>query len=354
MLNRQRGMSLIELLIAIAIGLVISTALGGLFITTTKAKQELNRMGEQIENGRIAMEFLSDNIRHAGFWDGLGYHLIADPAALPDICATGLADLKTAVPLYLQGIDNVASGTIPGCISDVKLGTDIVVVRRASTCVNGVTDCESVAPYFQASRCTPPADRSDGTSGTVALGAELGSSNAADGYGVAADTTSLTLHKRDCNNTSLVGAPNLADIRRYIVRIYFVANNDRTGDGLPSLKMAELRGTAWTTTTVASGIDHLHMEYGLSASNATADTVPASYKTQPGDVAEWRRITAVKIHVLSRNSSASPDYTDNKTYMLGLKADGTDNTFGPFTDKVRRHSFSGLVKIANPVGLRGG
>lgn len=350
MLKHQGGMSLIELLVAIAIGLVISTALGGLFITTTKAKQEVNRMGEQIENGRIAMDFLSENIRHAGYWDGLGYTDMADPA-LPVICATDVNDLKNAVPVFVQGIDNVSSGTTPSCISDVKLNTDIVVVRRAGTCVVGATGCESVAPYFQSSRCTPPATRQDGTTGSVASGAELGSTTAADWYGVATDPATLTLHKRDCNNTSLPGAPNLADIRRYIVRIYFVANNDRAGDGLPSLKMAELRGTTWTTTTIASGIDQLHLEYGVDSSGGTA---PESYVTAPGTVADWRKITAVKLHVLSRNSSSSPDYTDNKTYVLGKKADGTDNTFGPFTDKIRRHSFSGLVGVTNPVGLRGG
>lgn len=345
---RQRGMSIVELMVAMAIGTIISAALAAIFVTTTKMKHEINRMGEQIENGRIAMDWLSKNIGVAGFWGGLEYTGMADPT-LPSICAFSLADLKSAVPVFIQGVDNVTAGTTPSCLSDVKLGTDIVVVRRASTCVDGAAECESVAPYFQASNCTPPADKLNGSLGVVALGAELGSTNSADWYGVATTAASLTQHRRDCGNTTLAGAPNYADIRRYVARIFFVANNDRAGDGLPSLKMAELRGITsadWTISTIASGIEQLQLEYGQ---DTAGDTTAESYVTAPATVAEWRQIVAVKVHLLSRNSSASPDYNDTtKTYVLG------DATFGPFTDKIRRHSFSGLVGIRNPVGLRGG
>lgn len=349
---KHRGMSLIELMVAMAIGLIISTAMAAIFVTSTKMKHEIDRMGEQIENGRIAMDWLSTDIGLAGFWQGLEYTGMSDPA-LPDICATDVAALKAAVPVYIQGIDNVTAA--PTCLGDVKLGTDIVVVRRASTCIEGDPGCnpDGVGPYFQASNCTPPAEKSDGTAGVVSLGAELGSPTTADWYAVAAATTSLTLHKRDCGNTTahppdFPTPPNYADIRRYIARIYFIANNDRAGDGLPSLKMAELHDATWTISTIASGIEQLQLEYGqdnVPGSDTTADI----YVAAPATVLEWRQMVAVKIHLLSRNSSPSPDYKNtSKTYALG------GATFGPFTDQIRRHEFSSLVGIRNPVGLRGG
>jgi type IV pilus assembly protein PilW len=340
---KQRGMSIVELMVALAIGTVISAALAAIFVSTTRMKQELDRTGEQIENGRIAMDRLTTDLGVAGFWGGLEIFSLTDPT-LPDICATAVADLKLAVPIYVQGVDNAT--TTPSCLSDLKTGTDIVMVRRAGTCVIGATGCESVAPYFQASNCTPPAEKLDGTAGTVALGQELGSPDPVNWYGVASTTGGLTLHKRDCGHATLPGTPNLAEIRRYIARIYFIANNDRAGDGLPSLKMAELRDGAWTISTIASGIEQLQVEYGQDTGG---DTTAESYVTAPTTVAAWRQIVGVKVHILSRNSSASPDAADtNKTYVLG------GNTFGPYTDKIRRHSFSGMVGIRNPVGLRGG
>lgn len=348
------GMSLVELMIAMAIGTIISLAMTAIFVSTTKAKHEVNRLGEQIENGRIAMEWLSRELNVAGFWDSMEFVGMADPT-LPDICATAVSSLASAVPVYIQGLDNVASATPASCLSDVKTGTDVLVVRRAGTCVIGASGCESVAPYFQASKCTPPADKLNGTTGVVALGAELGDSvTPANWYGVAATTGALTLHKRDCGNASLTGAPNLADIRRYLVRIYYIANNDVSGDALPSLKMVELRGTTWTASTIAAGIEEMHIEYGQTATSDTADTLPASYVTAPATTVNWRRITTIKMHLLSRNSSATPQYSETKTYVLGKRADGTDNSFGPFSDSIRRHTFSGLVELKNPVGLRGG
>ena len=359
MLNRltQRGMSLIELIVAMAIGVVISAALAGIFVGTTKMKRETALQGEQIENGRLAMEWLSQDLRVAGYWDGLEYPGMSDPA-LPSICASSVANLKDAALVYVQGVNGAAANALATCASnsatagdaaalaDVKPGTDIVMVRRAGTCVIGTADCESVAPYFQASNCSPPGDKLDGTAGTVALGAELASPTTSDWYGVALTTGALTLHKRDCGNTAVTGSPNLASIRRYIARIYFIANNDCAGDGLPSLKMAELRGTTWTTSTIASGIEQLTVEYGQ---DTAGDTTAESYVTAPTTVAGWRQIVSVKLHLLTRNSAVSPDYTETgRTYVLGA------TTFGPFTDKIRRHAFTGLVTIRNPVGLRGG
>lgn len=342
-------MSLIEMLVAIAISLIISVALGSLFVTTTKAKQEINRMGEQIENGRIALDTLSQDVRVAGFWDGLEYEGIA-VGAVPDICADDTADLKAALPVFVQGIDNAAAA--PSCLDDIKPGSDIIAIRRASTCIDGATGCESIPPYFQASKCAPPADKLDGTTGTVALGAELGSADTGDWYAVDTNPASLGLHQRDCGNASLAGTPNLASVRRYIARIYYVANNDIAGDGLPSLKRAELQNGAWVVSTVAAGIQEMHVEYGVAPVGASV--VPDSYVTAPATVDEWRRVTAVKIHLLSRNSTASPGHTDSKTYLLGKQSDGTDNSFGPFGDSIRRHVFSGVVRPSNPVGLKGG
>jgi type IV pilus assembly protein PilW len=351
---KQRGFSLVELIVAMAIGVVISGALAGLFVSSTKVKQEINRNGEQIENGRLAIDWLSQDIRLAGYWDGLEYTGMADPAS--DICESDPADLASAVPVYIQGIDNVTSGTTPGCLSDVKLGTDIVAVRRAGTCVIGTTGCESQAPYFQASNCTPPAERLDGTTGVVGQGAELGSPTAANWYAVNASTGSLTLHKRDCGNATVPGAPNLANIRRYVSRIYYIANNDRVGDGLPSLKMAELRGGTWTVSTIASGIEEMHIEYGQTTGG---DTTVESYVTAPASVTAWRQVVAAKVHLLSRNSTPTPEYSNSgRTYVLGLKADGSENKFpttgGSFPDSIRRHAFTGLISIRNPAGLQGG
>ncbi len=66
-LSQQRGLTLIELMVALVISLLI---LAGLF-TVYKSNQHANRLNEGLtrtqENGRFAIDFLSRDIRQAGF-----------------------------------------------------------------------------------------------------------------------------------------------------------------------------------------------------------------------------------------------------------------------------------------------
>lgn len=349
LITRQRGASLVELMIAIVIAMVISVALGAVFVNATKAKQEVQRTNEQTENAKLAMDFLLQDIRMAGFWDGLEYTSFPDPA-LPNICeSASLTALRDAVPVYLQGNDDESFVTLT-CLPDRKTGTDAVIVRRAATCEQGEPGCEAVAPYFQASSCRPPYSKQDGSLiGSVGLGQELASSTVTDWFGVQSTVAALTLHTRTCGPNA--GGLPYAPVRRYLARVYYVANNDVAGDGLPTLKVAEIRGSTWMVTTVATGIEQLQVEYRV-------DTAPDSYVSAgAGDLdsaAEWRQISAVRVHLLARNSTSTPQYQSSKTYVMGRKLDGSDKVFGPFTDSIRRHAYTGQVSVTNPVGLRGG
>ena len=96
------GLSLIELMVALTIGLLITTGLVTLFVNTRNSYGEIEKNSRQLEDGRYAMQILSDEIQHAGFY-GQYYNLDEPPPALPDPCTIVLADLNAALPLPLQG-----------------------------------------------------------------------------------------------------------------------------------------------------------------------------------------------------------------------------------------------------------
>lgn len=335
---RQRGFSIVELMVAITIGLLISTGLSIIFVNSTKANQEVQRFGEQIENGRIAMDMFSQDLRTAGFFDTLDITLLTPPGALPDPCATAVATLKSAAAIHVQGYDNT-DGALT-CIDDYKIGTDVVVIRRGSTCVAGVGSCAAVgagSTYFQVTQCAP-------TDGGLT---QLNAPDIADQYMVATSTGDFTtFQRRDCITQ--------ANVRRYIVHIYYVANNTEGTDGIPALKMVELGAGSFNTNTptvIAPGIEQLQVEYGA---DADANGTPDAYSATAPTILTAPTIVAVKANFLSRNTSVSPGYTDTKTYSLGNKADGTENIVPAANDKVRRHVYSSMVMLSNPAGLRGG
>jgi type IV pilus assembly protein PilW len=345
---RQAGFSLVELMIAITLGMLLVAGLVATFVNSSRARDELERASQQIENGRYAMQVLGDDLRLAGYLGefDLVQAALATPGAKPDPCATDVLTLNTALPLHIQGYDN---GAALSCLSDVKSNIDIVVVRRASTCVSGAA-CPTVvgAPYFQGSFCN----------NTTELGSPSGTNHYRLDIAPAAPPGNLTRTWRDCTT--------LASTRQYLTRIYFVANNDVAGDGIPTLKRAELTtahptsptGGTWTIVPIAQGIENLQLEYGIDANN---DGIPDAVTADPdvygacfgaGCVANWQNVVSVKINLLARNTSSSSEYTDTKTYSLGLLANGSANTVAPFNDRYKRHVFQAGVRLENPAGRR--
>lgn len=348
-LYRARGFSLAELMIASSIGLLILAGLSTMFVKNTRAQQEIEQAHRQVENGRFAIDLLAVDLRNAGYYAEFDPGVLADPAALPALCAANLDELKAGLVLPVQGLDNGA--TLPACLSDVRQGTDVLVVRRTATCIAGVGSCaplSSGGPFFQASLCNNAT--------------ELDSPNVADFYALSLSEVNLNRHQRDC--TPVANTGTLAAKRRYQTHIYYVANNNRAGDGIPTLKRLELGSTGeaptWSTVVpLAEGIENLQVEYGLDlARDGVADLTAANPATANAcagaacAVANWRTAVAVRIHVLARNTQASPGYVDHKTYILGRKADGEPHTVAAAEDAYKRHVFQTQVALPNPAGRR--
>lgn len=61
-----RGFSLIELMIALILGLVVVAAAGGIFISNKRAFNATETIGRIQENGRVAFELMARDVREAG------------------------------------------------------------------------------------------------------------------------------------------------------------------------------------------------------------------------------------------------------------------------------------------------
>jgi type IV pilus assembly protein PilW len=63
----QQGLSLIELMIALVIGLLIIAGVGEVFLSGRASYNLQQRLGDLQENGRFALHFLQQDIRKAGY-----------------------------------------------------------------------------------------------------------------------------------------------------------------------------------------------------------------------------------------------------------------------------------------------
>lgn len=331
-LNRQtqRGLSLVELMISITIGLLILTALTTLFVNQSRTRSELDKSNRMIDNGRYALEVLSENLRIAGFYGELDPSSVALPASITDPCSTTPADMTAAIRLHVGGYN--AAMASPPCglaASELKNGSDILVLRRANTADPVArTAATDGIHYIQVSNC-----QFDAT--PFIIGNNAGTSGA------------FNLSQRNC--TAANAAP-FADVRRFIVQTYFVSPNNNGTDGIPTLKRMEI-GPAGTgpfiPTPLVEGIEYLQVEYGV---DGDSDGVADSYvQTCAEDVTCWANVVSVKLYIIARNIEPTTGYTDTKAYSLGLAGSytpvGGDRNF-------KRHAYTQVVRLVNPASRR--
>jgi type IV pilus assembly protein PilW len=319
--RRQRGMTLVELMVGLTLGLVISAALLLLFANASANSQNMARSGVQIENGRYVSELLREDLRLAGFYGetpvrGAIY-------STPDPCSTvptGWVGVPYTLPAAVQGY---GPGDALGCLVDRKPGTYAIAVRRLG--IDRVNPAAIASPnsqhYVQYTFCVDDASSSRLVFHT--------------------DPAQFTLRNRACN------APNV--VRPYVVRLYYVASCHRCpGDSTPTLKRVELIGNELVTTSLAEGIDDLRFEYGFDDdSNGSADTYLTSLGASGGSTA-WANVMAIKVHFITRSlDKATGSLATAQQFELG----GT-GTVNVARDGYTRRAYSSVVRLVNPSGAR--
>jgi len=336
----QLGFSLVELMVAVAIGLMLVAALSTLFVNMSGTRSELDKSSRQIENGRYALQLLADEVRHAGYYGRMANAptLPSTVTSLPDPCSTTLADVQASMGLPVQGYEGAASAAALdagklACLdaaAGYKPNTAVLVVHRANTAVLGFT---AGSFNIQVSGC------------------------AGDTVSYVLDTVAanFTLHKNTAPGCTPINLANAADITPYDTRIFFVSNCSNTdctaagADAVPTLKRIDVNPTGTSITPLVEGIDNFQLDYGIDTSS---DGVPDAYTNTtahaavtPSSLTEWQNVMSLRIYVLARNTDLTVGYTDPKTYQLGPVSVTPGLGY-------KRHAYSELVRLNNPAGRR--
>jgi type IV pilus assembly protein PilW len=314
-------------------------------------------MSRQIENGRFAIDILSDDLRHAGFYGEFDFSSLAAVGALADTehdpCSIDPTQWLKAMNLHIRGFSASDGGLTCLAGHNYKAGTDVLVVRRVRACAGGTSGCEALdtnKPYLQSRLCA----------------ADLVAPPHIGLY----DAGTFTFKRRGTTPTTC--SVTVAPIRQYLVHIYFISadNGANPAQSVPTLKRAELTGTAgglaWVVTPLVEGIEQINIDYGIDYKDATGtpcvgdncDGVPDAYDDDPATFTaadcpttctpenNWINVVTARVHVLARNIEPSAGYTDTKTYSLGSLTVNAQN------DRYRRHAYTALVRMNNPAGRR--
>ncbi|MGI2168974.1 PilW family protein [Shewanella sp. MF05960] len=328
---KNKGMSLVELMIAMLISLFLTAGLFTLFSMSSSNVTTTSQFNQLQENGRIALTLIERDISQLGFFaDITGTELILNvntvnsTTALTSDCVGEGANNATFPQLApahfrrLWGFEYTSTLRI-NCNSALTpdKSTDVIQIKRLIGPSVPAADLDSNA--FYASVTANEIEFFDGD-----------------------DTPPVKLNSR---------------MWKYQHRIYYI----ETESGIPVLKRRSLNlsGGMKNEEQLVEGIQNIHFTYGFdNDGDSTPDAfLPAKDVTNfMWDNQGFQRLVAVKIYVLVRAVNIDRSYENDVTYSLGdKKVSGSVNP-NKVSDAdykhYRRKVMSTTVVLENPVLIR--
>ncbi|MBN4079491.1 PilW family protein [Beggiatoa alba] len=337
--RRQKGMTLIELMIAVTLSLILLAGVLQIFIGNKQTYRVQDAMARVQESGRFAVKFLVKDLRMAGFMGCASINSINNPPTnMVDLDNNGVPDTisgfigdglqgweSTQLPVPISDTQNLVIGTTVGT---VLAGTDILSIKRASdTGVRLTGNMTTMNANIQLLTAT--------VNGMFSAGDILMISNcentdifAATNVSGGAVTTTIA-HSNAVNIGNFLTTPygQDAEVMRMVNTVYFVGNNTR---GVPSLFRQDMgNGGVFTTQELIEGVDDMQISYG---EDTDGDRTANLYR-DADTVTDMRQVVSVRISLVLRS-------IENNV------ATSVDATFG---DRRLRRTFTTTVAIRNRV-----
>lgn len=347
-MKKQQGLSLIELMIAITLGLILVTGVLQVFLSSKTVYTTQQALSRIQETGRLAIDFLTRDIRMAGYMGCAsrssemqitntlnnsanyqydfatairGYTAAALPAnhglsPLPK-ADTDFFVLRGAYGSGVQVSQNNDSGQVFVTLTGTEVGGCTDGSNRVSGLCQGdilvVTDCTK-ARIFQATNVTASGTNTN----VVHSGASFTPGNAVTSWGGNSGNDNETFRP----GAELLSATNIT---------YFIGTGT---SGRPSL-WQNLNGN---NLELLEGVEDMSVRYGV---DSNGDYVPENYLAA-GSIAaaDWQKVVALRVELLvsSIDDGVLPEM---QTYSF----EGANNVSPNPVDRRLRQVFTSTVGI---------
>lgn len=344
---RQRGITLVEMMVAMVVGLILMVGIVQLFVSNKQAYRIQEGANVLNENARYLMNQMQFNLRMADHWGGVeadDVEIDGDIGTIDDDCDGEAAALRAS---GIFGVDGEAASPLD-CIpaSDYVPNSDIVIVRFADPVrVPSGKVAEREEEVFVRSAV--------GRRSIVFQGENLGDL-----------PSDLTPEEADAETVEDEAAVQ-ADVANYQLRtfVYFLrpcASQDlgtpgicdAEDDNIPTLTRLSLQGLAMVEQDVIAGVEQMQLAYGIDDNN---DRSPDRYLSAEDvtDADDWDKVIDVKLSVLIRNTeldtTANTSDEELATYTLygGDAGDGVTHEVPVEDRRYRRKVFNTSIQIRN-------
>jgi type IV pilus assembly protein PilW len=294
---RMLGMSLIELMTAVVIGLLLIAGALTVYMQSRNSYRTTDTAARMQETARYAFDVLEPDVRLAGYWG-----MKKGPAAVTDIVPFGSVTGNCGnvngwlgdATKYVRGFDSSWGGMVctPTAGWTLAANTDVLLVRRASAETSAI-DTNKIQV------------ESNRAQASVFTGA-----SAPGGYGTGA----------------------AAETRDMVMNVYYIA----TSGAQISLRRKTLRGKAMVDEEVIPDVQDMQVQYGI---DADGDGAAEKYVNAGG--VGTASVVSVRIWLLIRSSEDEQGYINSANYQYA------NANIAAANDKRRRLLMSKTIQIRN-------
>jgi len=301
----QKGFTLIELMVGLVVGLLVTAIIVTTFSQTKYHYSQDESIARLQENGRFASQMLAREISMAGYIGRLHTGDVGTYPAAADACMTSLDWFNPTAPIIVYDATNLAPTS---CVNNTLAGTQVLVIKRGEG--KRATDYASAsASVREKSRIWA---RSPGNTYDFAI--------------ASADTAIA-----DMTTVIDTGETNADDKEwwEYHVTLFYIKNNQ---DGIPTLyrKRSQPDGSGGVEIgpeeALIEGVANYRILAGLDAfgyDSAGSFTSDARYRDGIADnytvitgTTDLANIVSARLDVLMLSPDPDYEYTNTKSYLV--------------------------------------
>ncbi len=363
-LSGQRGVTLIELMVSLVLGLLVTSGVIQIFIANRATYAFNEGLARLQENGRFSLDALNFNVRMAGYFGCLSettvFNNLNSSTTLPFDFSEGIRGYEaagsnpgaTVAPASANPANSATAGDWSPALPAALLGSaipnsDVLVIRNVSAASHAL-----LSPFVSPTLVTANASAADYQRGDIGIVSDCQKASVFEVTNVAAvggGTPTIELSHTNAgvpgNQTSSWGTDQEYSAGAQLMRgetwVYYVGA--RPGGGPPALFQRRLQADG-ATTTAALVADEL-VEH--------AETMQILYGVDPGldgdvdtyvtanNVANWNEVVAVRIGLVMRSPEEYGTEFDSDIY------DVNETLLNPVDDRRVRQVFTTTIAIRN-------
>ncbi len=328
--KRQQGITLVELMVSVTVGLVLLSGIISIFVSNKQAYSLQESTNILNENARYALNQVQYHLRMGDHWGGVERDAVEVDAPLGALAiATACTQSPAVSGIGFRGFEGAAASPLD-CIpnADYAPNTDILII-----------------PYGEPERVV---------SATVAASSDIFVRTAIGRRAMIFQGSALAGLPSDMYDASDPDPTPITNYRYHTV-IYFIRQCasqdlgaagvcDGADDTTPTLARLVLDGTNLVQEDIVAGVEQMQITYGILNEAVNPPQISYNSATNITTNNQWSSVDNVQISVIVRGEQFDATFTDTRNFSM----------YGGFTytpavgdQNFRRKLFNFVVQVRN-------